>query len=150
MTFESKDTERINLLINTLIHGTEVLTLVLKTHLFCEYLVDELLLNHLGAKTPHVESLDLRFSQKLSLIRSLGLMPPEGIESLNRLNALRNKCVYKLNFTPSNKEIRAIIEPLPAEWLSMHIKSRPEAILQRFMGFMCGFAIEPFDAPEKK
>lgn len=137
----TKDRERLDLLWHTLIESGEIVTLVLKAHLFSEFLPDDMLLDHLGAKAPHIEALDLRFNQKLSLARSLGLLPEEGLQALGNLNRVRNNCVHQLNFTPSHEDIWQIVQPLAKDWVTLPQASEPQAILQRFMAFMCGFAV---------
>jgi hypothetical protein len=117
----------------------ETISNLLKAHLFSEYYLDRLLGEYLGKKRDPVERLDLRFSQKLSLIDAFALLPQECVRSLRALNKVRNRCVHTFNTRPAIEDIRGVVSELPAlTSMGTAIEKVPELLLT-YMGFLFGY-----------
>ena len=71
--------------------------LVLRVHLYCEYLMDRII----GAcvKRPNrlLRDARLSFFQKIRLIHAFNVLPDDLIDALDGLNSVRNDCAHDLN-----------------------------------------------------
>ncbi len=120
-------------------NNDETVSLVLKTHLFTEYLMEGLLTQQLGDKADPIIQLDLGFSRKLSLVSSYKLIPDFVVASLRRLNKLRNQCVHTLNLNPSYDDVFVIFDGitdyLPYTNYDVSIKK----LMIWYTGFVTGY-----------
>jgi len=115
------------------------ISFLLKAHLYSEYWLDRLLAEHLGRKREPLEKLRLRFSQKLSLVDSFALLPPECVRSLRALNKLRNDCVHTFNTRPTMEDVRRVgAELVQFRQASEGIQTVGE-FLKAYMHFLLGF-----------
>lgn len=84
-------------------HASEdTLTKVLKTHLYIENLINEIL----NSSFPNSNKLlTLKFSRKIDLIEAMNDYSGKIIKPLRALNHIRNKYAHDLNYKPTEQEI---------------------------------------------
>jgi hypothetical protein len=131
--------EAIRLIPDQIFDSDETVSLVLKTHLFAEYLIEGLLSEHLGDNAVPILQLELSFYQKLSLISSYELIPDYVVGSLRRLNRLRNKCVHTFNLKPNREDVFFIFEGITDELPYPDYDVEVKILLLRYMGFIAGY-----------
>ncbi len=125
------------LLLGQLDAENETISFLLKTHLFSEYHMDQLLADYLGEKREPLDRIDLRFAQKLSLVDSFALLPEECIRSLHALNKLRNRCVHTFNTRPTMEDVRQVASAFNT-FRGESIQTVPE-FLKAYMAFLFGY-----------
>jgi hypothetical protein len=138
------DIPHLKLLVEQLSDKDETVSTLLKAHLFTEHLIDQILGEYLGGNRDKVYRLKLGYAQKLTLLESFDLVPPEIVTSLSELNRLRNKSVHTLNAKPTPQEIRPIFDRLPEPGLpNAREHNDANLMLHRYMAFMCGYLPTP-------
>jgi hypothetical protein len=130
---------RLSLLCETVLADNADTGHLLKTHLFTERLLDELIMDCLGLEVRNLKRLDLRYTAKISLAESLAVLPPECATSLRRLNALRNTCVHTLNMRPGVEQIHKIIADITDELPGIANTTTVKALLERYLACLCGY-----------
>jgi len=95
-------------------------------HLYAEHLIER----YLKTKIPFEPKLfgenGLSFSNKLKLIRGLGDFNIELLNSLSRLNLIRNNCVHKFGYQITKKEVTNLKSALGKDYKRI-LREYPEA-----------------------
>jgi hypothetical protein len=73
-------------------------TLVLNLHLSTEYWLDRLLQKRCNLDEEELESFDLSYSKKLTVLRELTIVPVDILQNLKVLNELRNRFAHSLDY----------------------------------------------------
>jgi hypothetical protein len=127
------------LLFDQLDAENETISFLLKAHLFSEYHMDRLLADYLGEKREPVYRIGLRFAQKVSLIDSFALLPPECIRSLRALNDLRNRCVHTFNTRPTIEDVRQVASEIKDFVPRAKDTENVSDFLKAYMFFLFGY-----------
>ncbi len=96
----------------------DLLIAVIRFHLLAENLIERFITAKLPKGNVLNEQARLSFAQKLGVADSMGVIEPELITALSRLNALRNKCAHTKGRQVSLRDLDAIGEPLKMEFSS--------------------------------
>lgn len=90
--------------------GADLLTVVLKSHLYIENLLDKFFLFCLPKPKYIIEK---KFYDKVKIFESLGLSPSDKlIQRLLALNTIRNKYAHNLNYTPRLVDLKVLIDDI--------------------------------------
>ena len=79
-------------------YPTDQATLVLNLHLSTEYWLDRLLQDRCKLDEEELESFDLSYSKKLTVLRKLEILPEDALQNLKALNELRNRFAHRLDY----------------------------------------------------
>src|SRR5713226_5982852 len=79
-------------------------TLVLNLHLSTEYWLDRLLQSRCRLDDEELESFDLSYSKKLTVLRELDILPEDILQNLRALNELRNRFAHRLDYVLGESE----------------------------------------------
>jgi len=115
ITMDIFEDARFQFLLRTKMHDDE-LSIGLKGHLVSEYLLNRIIDEKV--KNPEKKK-DTTYSQKLSLMKTNSLLPPEILMNLRLLNSFRNRLAHELDVSIEDSEMvfystdhgRAIIKP---------------------------------------
>ncbi len=83
---------------------------VLRSHLFAEQILNELLCNHLGITNEQLEKVGLAFAKKLAIASAAKMLPAALAMTLKKLNALRNECAHSFQYSPTREEVFGLFE----------------------------------------
>ncbi len=86
--------------------------LVLRTHLFFEYLLERVICAELPRGDILIEHGSLSFSQKLTLVRALDCVGDELTTVLRHLNKIRNQCSHERDKKITQADVDLIGRPL--------------------------------------
>jgi len=104
-----------------------LVTMVLRCHLLTEYYMDKLLVAALSRGDILVDDDRCRFmfSDKLFVVESLNILPREIIDSLRKLNTLRNNCGHEQDYKILEGDVDKIGSPFGLTYLKIK-KEEPE------------------------
>jgi len=90
--------------------GNEEITIILKSHLYIENLIDEIL----SCALPNPKKiLNYKFSSKVDLLEALGVFPSAlAIEKIREINRIRNVFSHKLNKKLSKAELGVLVKSI--------------------------------------
>jgi hypothetical protein len=114
----------------------DLLIVVLRFHLIAENLIERFITAKLPKGNVLIEQARLSFAQKLAVADSMGVIEPELITALSRLNGLRNKCAHTKGRQVSLGDLDAIGEPLKMEFCSA--KPDPDETVVNQVGLAAG------------
>lgn len=89
----------------------ELITMVLRVHLLSEYYLDRILLTKIPRADIFFEKARPTFASKLSLTKSFSFTARDILDSLKRLNDIRNKCSHDFNYSVSEADIDMVGRP---------------------------------------
>ena len=104
--------------ITQLRHHEDELGLIIKGHLFVEFIIDQIILKR--CKSPKAILKDSRaypFSVKLQMIYSMGLMPYQIYQNVRKINRIRNELAHNLEV--NYKKIDFTFHRIDGQELSM-------------------------------
>lgn len=84
---------------------TDELTIVLKCHLFTEYILDQIIVKKLKRRS---KILEYKFSQKVEILYSADLIPSYLYKNISYLNKIRNKFAHNLGYDISQEKLELI------------------------------------------
>src|SRR5690242_5923256 len=85
-------------------------TMLLRCHLLAEYYMDILMATEIRRGDIIVDK-RFHFSEKLTIIEALDVIPKEIVDSLRNLNSVRNHCSHVLDYKFSEEDIDKIGRP---------------------------------------
>ncbi len=106
----AKETEKFNK--KHILPSKEILTLVLKAHLFVEYLIDEII--KASFSNPNKILNKRKFSDKVNLLEAIGIEDSKSeyrlLRKIRALNDIRNKFAHNLNYKLNPEDLEPLIE----------------------------------------
>ena len=87
--------------------NNDILSIVLKTHLFIENLIDEIIEKVFVKPKEIVNS---KFFFKVQIIEALGIVPTNIINKIKTLNTIRNRFAHNINYRITLKDIKPLID----------------------------------------
>lgn len=81
---------------------------VLITHLYIEHLLDRYLKTKVKTAEGLIGKYGLSFSNKLKLVRGFGEIDPQLIDSISKLNSIRNNCAHLFGHQITDEEVEAL------------------------------------------
>ncbi|WP_280542466.1 hypothetical protein [Chromohalobacter sp. 11-W] len=99
------------------IDDSDFLTGFLIGHLVIEHLLEEIVLSYDSKLKEHF--LSLTHSRKITLIKSLGLIPDDVANCLQSINNMRNNFAHKLGYAPNKGELLNLISKCRASFNDM-------------------------------
>lgn len=106
----------------------DILSIVLKSHLYVEFIIDEIL--KLVLINPN-KILKKRFSDKIDLFESLDLVTPDIYKKLRILNGIRNKFSHDLNYSFTRNDF--------SDLRASNEQNKPNVALLKFVDFLIGY-----------
>ena len=79
---------------------------ILIVHLYVEHLLERLLATKLKSTKVLFGKNGLGFDKKVLLVEALGGLTPQRLDSVRKLNALRNDCAHKFKYHPNAAELQ--------------------------------------------
>lgn len=122
-------------------------TLVLRTHLYAENMLERVIVARLPRGDKMIETGSLTFFQKLVLVDAFDCLEDSIISSLRQLNKLRNQCAHELNRKIVDSDITRLGSPLGKVFTRFKREANfDEATLLRMvLEYVCGYvAAEAF------
>lgn len=108
------------------------ITIVLKSHLLIEYLLNKIV-KHKLERDPD----KLMFAKKLKLIRSKDLIPDYIYRNIDKINSLRNKLVHELNYELETSEMEIIDTHGNTKRINIRKKLYPDRQYLKLLGHFC-------------
>ena len=93
-------------------HIDDPILLVLKAHLYSEFLLERIILGRLQRGDRVIEKAKLTYFQKLALVDSFDCLPDWAVSSLRNLSKLRNQCSHELSKDIAEIDVTRIGSPL--------------------------------------
>lgn len=121
----------------------DLVTMILKCHLLAEYNLDQILILQVPRGDMIVDG-RFQFSEKLTIVEALDVLDKETVDSLRKLNAVRNSCSHELNYEVTDRDLDKIGSVFPEQYLVDKKKSGDDkkALLHRvLMEVMVGLAL---------
>lgn len=81
---------------------------VLIAHLYIEHLLDRYLKTKVKTAVGLFGKDGLSFNNKLKLVKGFGELDPQLIDSISKLNSIRNNCAHLFGHQITNKEVEAL------------------------------------------
>ncbi len=106
--------------------SNELVTIVLRTHLLCEYYMDQIIMAKIPRGDYLIDDSRVSFSFKIKLLKSLNFLSSEKtylLDSANGLNKVRNNCSHTLDYTITESDIDRIGKPQGIEYLEQKKKA---------------------------
>lgn len=88
---------------------------VLKAHLFVEQMLNAIIRSNLSLSDKELDNCRFTFAQKIKIVVSSEKLNNDVLESLKRLNSLRNKCAHRYTFQLEKKHWEEVFEPFSAQ-----------------------------------
>ena len=79
-------------------------TCILTLHISTEYWLDRLLQQRCNLNDEELDSFDLSYSKKLSVLLKTGIVPNDIFQNLKALNELRNRFAHRLDYVLGKSE----------------------------------------------
>jgi len=107
-------------------------TMILRCHLLAEYYLDKLIVAFLprGDILTDGNRAKFMFNDKLTIISSFSIFSQHLIDSLYKLNSIRNTCGHELEYTVTENDINKIGNPFGIEYLKLKEKNKGKNLLQ--------------------
>ena len=96
---------------------------ILIVHLYIEHLLERYLTAQLKTTKRLFGKNGLGFEKKLLMIEAMGGFSPQQIDSIRKLNALRNDCAHQFKYQPSNAELEAFGRTLGKAYSAIKLKA---------------------------
>jgi hypothetical protein len=115
--------------------------LVLRAHLFTEYLLERLITFKLPRGDKVIESGNLTYNQKLVLVDSLERLPDSIISSLRNLNKLRNQCAHELDKKITDSDVTRIGSTIGKKFSQYRKDAKFDhvVLLRSVINYICGY-----------
>ena len=110
---------------------------VLRSHLFAEQVLNERICIHLEISEEALDGKELMFHKKLKLAEAAGLLPESLLDSFGKLNALRNRCAHRFQYSPQRAEVLALFDRMPEEMVYESSTIDLYSVFKRFAGAIC-------------
>jgi hypothetical protein len=91
--------------------SSDPINMILRCHLLAEVYLDKVILFSITRGDIIVDS-RFQFSEKLTIVEALDIFSKDVIDSLKRLNSIRNSCSHELDYRISEREVDKIGAPL--------------------------------------
>lgn len=114
--------------------------LILRVHLYTEYLLERMILARLPRGDRVLEDGNLSYAQKLSLVSSFDYLKDNFITSLRNLNKVRNRCAHERQKEITIADIELIGRPFGNEFTKIGKEEHDNilACLKRMLDGLCG------------
>ncbi len=106
--------------------NNELVTIILRTHLLCEYYMDQIIMAKIPRGDCLIDDSRMTFSFKIELIKSLNFLDSKRtylLDSAKGLNKVRNNCSHTLDYSITETDIDKIGKPQGIEYLEQKKKS---------------------------
>ena len=130
----------------------DIIGYILKCHLFTESILDDLIRLVLKENAEAVLSISLTYSNKLNLVARLNivegieLIPEYAVDSLRKLNQLRNRISHELGKTVTDSEIKELFMGLESELPYKDILEHGQKdAVKRYAAFIFGCLLPKFE-----
>lgn len=107
---------------------------VLRTHLFAEQVLNQIVCRRLTLTEEQANRLRLSFSTKLAFAQDEGLAPKTVLMAFERLNRLRNRCAHQFQYSPTRDEILGLFDSIKEEMIYDRSKIDIPSLFPRFAG----------------
>jgi hypothetical protein len=113
---------------------------ILFVHLYVEHLLER----YLSAKLKKAKKLfgknGLSFEKKLLLIEAMGGFPNQRIDSIRKLNFLRNDCAHRFKYQPTQAEIESFGRTLGKHYAKIQQKAGEDhnECMRQVCAYLCG------------
>lgn len=105
-------------------------TMILRTHLLAEYYLNHIIMAQMARGDILTES-RISFSQKIIIVEALNVVRKKLIDSLKRLNKVRNDCTHSLDYKITESDVDKIGGPFGQDYLDIkkrHLRSTKELL----------------------
>jgi hypothetical protein len=116
--------------------SNELVNIILRTHLLCEYYLDQILIAKIPRGDCLIDDSRTTFSYKIQLLKSfnfLGSNQSYLLDSASGLNRVRNDCSHTLDYFISESDIDRIGRPQGTKYLSLK-KDNSEELKKLLVG----------------
>lgn len=106
-------------------------TMILRCHLLAEYHLDQFIVAFLprGDVITDGEKARFMFNEKLTIVKSFNILPQHLIDSLYKLNSIRNKCGHEQEYGIMESDIDKIGHPFGMKYLDYKNKNKGKVLL---------------------
>lgn len=105
---------------------------ILLVHLYIEHLLERLLATHLRNSKKLFGMNGLTFEKKALLAEALGSISAQRLDSVLKLNGLRNSCVHKFKYKPGENEVDEFARTLGKMYTTLKGRSEGDSVLLLF------------------
>lgn len=123
-----------------ILSADQTVSLVLRTHLIAEGILDEIIETQLPKGKSITKSGRFTFAHKLTLVSSFNIIDQDIIETVRALNSLRNKLSHNLHESVSEDEVVELVSHMPSEGKIKTLAFKDKGA-QEFLRFSLGFTI---------
>jgi hypothetical protein len=96
---------------------------ILIVHLYVEHLLERLLATKLKSTRALFGKNGFGFEKKVLLVEALGALSVQRLDSVRKLNALRNDCAHRFKYHPSATELEEFGRPLGKPYAAIKAKN---------------------------
>ena len=104
--------------------SNELVNIILRTHLLCEYYLDQILVAKISRGDSLIDDSRTTFAYKIQLIKAFNFLENSQaylLDSAAGLNKVRNNCSHTLDYSVSESDVDKIGRPQGAGYLSQKI-----------------------------
>lgn len=94
----------------TVLKAKDAVTMLVRCHLLAEYYLDTIIATNIP-RGDIIVDYRFQYSEKLIIVEALNVIPKEILDSLKKLNSVRNQCSHVLNYDISEDDIDKIGRP---------------------------------------
>ena len=95
---------------------SENVSKLLKCHLLTEYYLDQIIVTGMNRGDLLLEKGRFRFTDKLIIVRSLGVISDRVLTAIKHLNTVRNNCSHQLDYEITESDIDLFGRPFGKEY----------------------------------
>ncbi|MDQ1592077.1 MAG: hypothetical protein QOG71_2704 [Pyrinomonadaceae bacterium] len=114
----------------------EPIMALLRVHLLTEYYLERIIHLQLARGDKLIESGNFSYSQKLSLVSAMNVLPDDLLSCLKNLNKVRNKCSHEKDYQPTFADVELIGRPLGKNYTKLR-RERPHTV-ENMLGYVVG------------